>query len=64
MVYGKTGGQVLFKSGYWKGGEASKALLLSIFSQELPQKRKILKVQAVFCKMIDVIETKVCFLAV
>ncbi len=32
----EAGGQILFKSGYWKGIEASKALLLSKFSQKLP----------------------------
>ncbi len=37
MVCGKAGGQVLFKSGYWKGVEASKVLLLSKFLQKLPR---------------------------
>jgi len=36
MVCGEAGSQVLFNSGYWKGIEASKALLLAKFSQELP----------------------------
>ncbi|MDP6736722.1 MAG: hypothetical protein QF732_09535, partial [Nitrospinaceae bacterium] len=31
----EAGGQVLFNSGYWKGIEAFKALLLSIFSRKL-----------------------------
>ena len=33
---GVASGQVLFNSGYWKGVEVSKALLLSNFLQKLP----------------------------
>ncbi len=48
---------------YWKGAEASKALLLSTFSQKLPRQRRSLIAQDDFGKIIDVVRRKLCFLA-
>ena len=61
MVCGEAGGQVLFKSWYWKGVEAFEALLLSIFSQKLPRQRKSLTVQGDLGKIIDVVGEKYVF---
>ena len=52
------------KSRGWKKGGASKAMLLSRFSQKLPRKRNFLVVQGEFCKITSVVLRKICFLTV
>ena len=64
MVCGEAGGQVLFKSWYWKGVEAFKVLLLSKWSQKLPRQRRFLTAQDVFGKVVALVRRKLCFLSV
>ena len=64
MFCGEPGGQVLFKGRYWKRVEASRALLLSKFLQELPLRKKSLTAQGDSGKIIDVVGRKICRLRV
>ncbi len=50
--------------GYWKRVGASKALLLSKWSQKLPRQRKPLIAQDDFGKIICVVRRNLCFLSV
>jgi len=61
MIMGRAGGQVLFKSWYWKGVETSKALLLSKWSQKLPRQREALTAQGDFGKITDAVRRNLWF---